>query len=182
MLASAVLHSAEGTTAVLTIRNNSATALHDVPIEITVKDKQGASLYMNTTPGLAAALVSVALLPAHTTLTWIDDQVQAAGAPTAVAAKIGEASALSGATPQLTVAGAHLTDGMLEGAVVNHSAVVQHELVVDGLARRAGRIVAAGRAVLPEAPAHNSTRFQLYFIGDPAGAQLQLSAPATTPG
>ncbi len=181
-LASTVLHSPEGTAAVLTIRNNSATALRDVPIEITVKDAHGRSLYMNTAPGLSPALISDALVPAHATLTWIDDQVQAAEAPAIVTAKIGEASAVQGSAPQLAIVGAHLLDGMIEGHVVNPSAVTQHELVVEGLARRSGRIVAAGRAVLPEAPAHASTRFQLYFIGDPGGAQLQLSAPATTLG
>ena len=51
-----------------------------------------------------------------------------------------------------------------------------------GVARRAGRIVAAGRAVLPELPAGSRLPFQIFFVGDPHGAQLQVSAPATTAG
>src|SRR2546421_11938887 len=40
-----------------------------------------------------------------------------------------------------------------EGALANESHTAQQELVIYAIARRAQRIVAAGRAVLPEAPA-----------------------------
>jgi hypothetical protein len=41
--------------------------------------------------------------------------------------------------------------------------------------------VAAGRAVLPEVPAQGTNvPFQIYFVGDPSGAQIQTSAPAST--
>ena len=186
--AAAVLHSSEGAAAVVTLRNRSATPLRDVPIEITVRDAHGASIYTNDVPGLATALVSVPLLPAHATTTWIDDQIQpTGGTPASVTAKVGEGLPATGAIPKLSIEGAHLfedpTSGpSAEGSVVNHSPVSQQELVVYALALRAGRIVAAGRAVLPQAPAGAFTHFQVYFIGDPRGAQLQLGAPATTLG
>jgi hypothetical protein len=47
---------------------------------------------------------------------------------------------------------------------------------------RGGRIVAAGRAVLPEVGAGQRAPFQVFFIGSPQGAQLQASAPPTTLG
>jgi hypothetical protein len=56
----------------------------------------------------------------------------------------------------------------------NTSAIAQHHVVVFGLARRGGRIVAAGRALLPEVPAHGSAPLQLYFLGDSRGAKLEL--------
>jgi hypothetical protein len=186
--ATTVLHSSEGTAAVVTLRNLSATPLRDVPIEITVKDTRGAAVYTNDVPGLAAALVSVPLLPAHATTTWIDDQIlPTGGTPASVTAKVGEGLPATGAIPELSIEGAHLFEDpasgpSAEGSVVNHSPVSQQELVVYALALRAGKIVAAGRAVLPQAPAGASTHFQLYFIGDPRGAQLQLGAPATTLG
>jgi hypothetical protein len=62
VVATQVLHSSEGTAAVVTLRNASAHALRDVPIAITVKDAAGAALYQNNAPGLEAALTSVALL------------------------------------------------------------------------------------------------------------------------
>jgi hypothetical protein len=187
VLATTVVHSSEGTAAVITLRNDSARALRAVPIEITVKDTAGAVLYRNTAPGLSPSLVSIALVPAHATLTWIDDQVAAAGAPSTVSAEIGEAAAIRAAIPELSVSATHVSEqsangGALEGSVVNHSAIAQHELVIDGVARRGTRIVAAGRGVLSEAAPNTSTRFQLFFVGDPSGSQLELHAVASTPG
>jgi hypothetical protein len=187
VIAATVLHDSEGAAAVLTLRNSSNSTLRDVPIQITVKNAVGASTYTNATPGLSPSLVSVSLLPAHGVLTWIDDQVQSSGVPASVSAKVGEASPASGAIPTLTVAGAHLAQGSASGAgaegiVVNHSGVSQQELIVYAVARRAGRIVAAGRAVLAQAPAGASIPFQIFLVGEPRGATLEVNAPATTLG
>ncbi len=183
VLETAVLSSPEGAAAVVILRNLSATTLRNVPIEIVVRSAGGAAVYSNDTPGLAAALVSAPLLPAHSELTWIDDQLPAGGEERSVSAKVGEGEAASGAIPRLSIEGTSLSyasasEPEVEGSVVNHSALAQREVVVYAVARRAGKIVAAGRAVLPQAPAGASTRFQLYFTGDPRGAQLQFSADA----
>jgi len=180
--ATAIVHGSEGAAAVVSLRNISGTPLRDVPVQITVRDARGASVYTNAVAGLSPTLASVALIPAHAALTWIDDQVQATGTPASVSAKVGEGTAVSGAIPQLSVAGAHLSEAHAEGSLVNHSAVGQQEVVVDAVARRGGTIVAAGRAVLASAPAGTSTPFQIFFVGDPSGAQLEVSAPASTPG
>ncbi len=186
LAAATVLHSSEGDAVALTLHNVSATTLARVPVEITVKDARGSTLYTNDTPGLATVLVSAPLIPAHGAAVWIDDQIQASGVPVSVTAKIGEGAAVAGATPQLSVQDAHLSEEGgsnpgVEGTVVNHSAVTQHELVVNALALRGGHVVAAGRAVLAQAPS-GSTHFQLYFIGKPRGAQLALSVHAGTLG
>ncbi len=185
--ATAVVHNSEGTAAIVTLRNLSDVAQRDVPIEITVRDAAGHTIYTNDAPGLASALVSVALLPAHATASWIDDQVQAAGVAASVTAKVGAGEPVPGAIPRLRVEGAHLTNDEasgpeLEGIVVNRSSVGQRELVVYALARRDGRTVAAGRAVIPQAEAGTSMRFQVFFIGSPQGAQLEISAPPSTLG
>jgi hypothetical protein len=187
VLASAVLHSAEGIAAVVTLRNLSSTPLREVPIQITVRDARGASLYTNTAPGLDPSLVSAPLLPAHGVVSWVDDQIRASGTPVGVTAKIGEAAPAPGRPPSLGVEGAHLVEDAsngpgVEGSIVNHSRVTQQQLVVYAVARRAGRVVAAGRAVLPQAPAGASTHFQLFLIGEPRGAQLEVSAPPSTVG
>jgi hypothetical protein len=187
VLATAVLHGSEGTAAVVTLQNTSAQALRDVPIEIHVRDAHGSSLYANTLPGLGAPLTSVALLPAHGELSWVDDQIQAAGMPASVQAVVGEAPAAGASIPRLSISGAHGTETSTgeagaEGSVVNGSAVTQRELVVYGLARRGTKIVAAGRAVLQQVPARATVRFQLFFIGEARGARLQFSVPPTTLG
>jgi len=185
--ATVVLHTSEGAAVVVTLHNNSSSTMRDVPLEIAVKDAHGVSVYTNTAPGLGAALASAPLIPAHGAFSWIDDQVQASGVPASVSARVGEGTPVTGAIPRLSVEGAHLIEDPTsgpgaEGSIVNHSAVGQQELVVYALARRGGRITAAGRAVLPSAPANATTRFQLFFIGDPRGSRLEVSAPATTLG
>jgi hypothetical protein len=83
VVSTAVVHSSEGAVAVVTLRNSSAHALRTVPIAIAVTDPGGRTLFQNDAPGLQASLVSVASLPAHGVLTWVDDQVPANGAPAA---------------------------------------------------------------------------------------------------
>jgi hypothetical protein len=185
--ATSVLRSAEGAVAVVELRNDSGHALSDVPIAVTVKDARGGTLYQNNAAGLEAALVSVPSLPAHASFTWIDDQIPAKGAPAAVSARIASAPPAPGSLPVLTVSGVHLIEDPANGTgaagtVSNHSGVAQTNLVVFGVARRAGRIVAAGRAVLPEVAAGAQMPVQIFLVGDPHGAQLRLSAPANTVG
>jgi hypothetical protein len=182
VIATAIVHSSEGAAAVITLRNLSGTPLSDVPIQIVVRDTSGASVYTNAVPGLSPTLASVALIPAHAVLTWIDDQVQATGTPSSVSAKVGEGTPVNGAIARLSVAGAHLFEAQAEGNVVNSSHISQQELVVDAVARRGGAIVAAGRAVLANAPAGSSTPFQIFFVGNPGGARLEVTAPTTTTG
>lgn len=179
-----LVHSNEGAAAVVVLHNTSAEDLHEVPVLLTVKDAGGHTLYTNNAPGLSRALTGVALLPAHGTLTWIDDQLQAAGTPAAVTAKVGDGTAASGAPAQLDVTGSvtesNAGGGTVEGAVTNHSGNPQQEVVVDAVATHGGHDVAAGRAVLPQVAAGSTEHFQLFLIGNPSGASLQLSAPPTS--
>jgi hypothetical protein len=184
VLATQVLHSSEGNAALVTLHNTSTHALRDVPLAITVKGAGGAVLYRNDAPGLEAALTSVPLLAPGATFTWIDDQVQVSAAPASLSAEAGEAQAASGPTPQIRLSGVHGTEEAegpgIAGKVANDSGVAQSDLIVYGIARRGGRIVGAGRAVLSEVPAHGSSQFQVLLIGSVRGAQVQASAPPTT--
>jgi hypothetical protein len=183
VLGTQVLHDSEGSAVLVTVQNTSTHALRDVPLAVTLRDASGAVLYSNDAPGLEAGLTSVALLAPGARFTWIDDQVQGAGTPASATALAGEAAAASGPAPQLRLSGVHATEAPeagVAGTVDNESSVIQHGLVVYGLARRGGKVVAAGRAVLSEVPAHGSSPFQVLFIGSAQGAKVQASAPATT--
>lgn len=180
-----VVHSSEGAAAVVTVRNLSAHALRSLPIAIAVKDAGGRTIFQNNSPGLEAALTHVSSLPAHGSLTWVDDQIPSSGAPASVSATVGEAATTSDSQPRIEVDGARPGEeasGETAGTVRNGSNVTQLNLVVYVLARRGGQIVAAGRAVLPEVGAGSSLPFQAFLQGDPSGAQLEASAPATTFG
>lgn len=186
VLSATLVHGREGNAAVVTLRNDAAHTLHAVPIAITVKDAHGATLFQNNTAGLEPALTSLGSLAAHGQATWIDDQILTSGTPASVSAIVGESPTASGALPRIEVRGVHASEeGGTTGAagtVRNGSSVTQQNLVVYVLARRGGRVVAAGRAVLPEVSAGASLPFQAFLQGDPGGAQFDASAPPTTFG
>lgn len=177
VLASAILTGKEGDAVAVTLRNRSAQAIADAPIKVVVEGMKGNPLYSNDLPGIASSLARVPLLPPGVPTTWIDDQVSASGRPARVSVLVGEGRSVRGRLPKIRVQGARMHGSEeVQGSVSNRSAVTQSELVIEAVARRAGRIVAAGRAVLPEVGAAASSSFQLYLIGNPKGAALQLSA------
>lgn len=98
---------------------------------------------------------------------------------------MGQASAFSGPAPRLSLAGVRpfedpANGAGAEGTVSNASAVPQRELVLFAVALRGARVVAAGRAVVPDLGGSAATRFQAYLVGEPTGARLQVSAPPST--
>ncbi len=189
VLQSTIVRSHETTAVVVTLRNTSSHALENAPIEVTVRDAHGAVLYQNNASGLEPSLTTVSLLQPGQETIWVDDQVTASGTPVSASALVGEATQASGSVPQLSIAGTHLSteagvEATLSGTVANHSQTTQQNLVVYAVARRASKIVAAGRAVIPEVAAGTNSGtnvpFQIYFVGNPGGAHISTSAPATT--
>jgi hypothetical protein len=182
--ASAVVHSSEGTAVVVELRNTSPHAIENAPIEIAVRDAKGSVLFQNNQPGAERSLTRVSLLEPGAKTVWVDDQVQTTGTPTSASALVGEGSRASGSPPRVGVSGTHPTEEGGEagagGSVTNGSKVAQQHLVVYAVARRAGRIVAAGRAGIPEVAVGATMPFQVYFVGDPRGAQIEVNAPPTT--
>ena len=185
LLGATVVRSSEGAAAAVRISNVSSRALRSVPIAITVKDAHGRTLFQNNAPGLEAALTLLSSLPAHGSVTWVDDQVPASGGPASVSAIAGVAPTASGPEPRIEIEGPRLgeaSSGEASGTVHNRSRVTQQKLVVYVIARRAGTITAAGRAVLAEVAPGASVPFQAFLVGDLKGAKLEASAPATTFG
>lgn len=185
VLQTTVLQGSEGAAAVVRLSNVSSHTLRDVPIAITVKDAGGHTLFQNNAPGLEAALVSVPSLPAHGEASWVDDQLPASGKPASVSALVGQAPTAAGGAPQIGIQGIHVIEDPSRGIgtsarLSNHSRVAQQNLVVFAVARRGGKLVAAGRAVLGEVAAGASMSFEVFYVGDPRGAQLAMSAPPTT--
>jgi hypothetical protein len=181
-----LVRGAEGTAAVLALHNSSAKAIREVPISISLKDANGTAVYTNAAPGLAKTLTSLALLPAHGDGVWIDDQIPGTSAKS-LTTKVGEGTAVSGAAPRLAIGETQLTKdpsgaATVEGTIKNSSSTAQSEVIVYALARKGGRVLAAGRAVLASLAPGASAPFQAFFVGNPAGAHLQLSAPPTALG
>ncbi len=180
-----VVRESERAAAVVTLHNDSGQAQRDVPIAIVVKDARGHTLFQNNGAGLESALVSLASIGPHATATWVDDQLPPTGAPASVSARVGEAPSVHGGLPELAIGPTQLsqdpaTGAVASGSVRNGSSVEQRGLVVFAVGRRAGRIVAAGRAIVPELAAGASAPFQVSLVGDANGAQLQFAAPPSS--
>ncbi|HEX4482800.1 MAG TPA: hypothetical protein VH081_03370 [Solirubrobacteraceae bacterium] len=187
VLAATLVRDSERAAAAITVQNRSAGAQRDVPLAITVKDARGRTLFQNNGPGLEGALVSIPSIAAHQTITWVDDQLPPGGAPASVSARVGAAPALRRAPPTLSIGSERLSEDPAEGLIAtgvvsNHTKVAQSGVAVFAVARRHGKIVAAGRAVIPQLGASASTPFQVAFVGEARGARLQLVAPAASFG
>ena len=193
LLERTVISDADGTAAVVVLRDRGGRALADVPFALAVKDAHGRVLWRNDAPGLEPGLTHVALLAPGQTVTWVNDQVliapPPAPRPAALGAKVGAGDPAPPTAARLDIA---VQDARLEGdpasgvtavaSAVNRSDVDQRDLVIAAVARRGGRVVAAGRAIVPALRAHGHERFQVFFVGDPRGAELQFDAQPSTLG
>lgn len=184
----AVVSDANGTAVVAVLRNRGGAALADVPLAMSVLGAGGRALARNDEPGLEHGLTHAALLPAGRAATWVHDQVILTGGR-AVRAEVvpgrGASAPRGGEEIAIAVEGARLEGDPSSGITaiahaVNGSDVVQRDLVIACVARRGGRVVAAGRAIVPTLRARGRAEFQVFFIGDPTGAELTFDAQPST--
>jgi hypothetical protein len=183
-----LLGDAEGSAVVVAVHNDSGSALTDVPILIDVRDAKGKSVYRNDIPGIEPALASIPYIPAHGNAEWVDDQVFAAGKPKSVEVKVGAGgSTFSGQLPDIEVSEPKLEGDPVSGiaatgSVVNRTGEDQGRLLLYVVARRGSEIVAAGRGAIEHLkPEAKKLKYTIFFIGDPQGAELKLTALPTLP-
>ena len=185
VLRTTLLSSSEGGAVAVSVRNLTVHPLHALSIAITATNSAGKVVFRNNAPGLEAGLTSLALLPAHAEAVWVNDQVPASGHPSSASAEVGQAPNAQAPLPAITVSNlraATETAGPTTGTVRNDSAIAQQKLIVYVVGSRDGKLVVAGRSVVPELAPPRLGQFQAFLVGDAAGAQLQASAPATTLG
>ncbi len=187
VLDAVALHSSEGSAVAVQLRNRSGRAQAVVPVLITVTGADGASVYSNSTPGLATSLVAASYVPAHGTVVWVDDQIQASAPAKGVKTVLGEGKPAPGAAPKIEVTAWHLEHepggiALVAGKVANRSTVGQRELVVTAVADRGGHTVAAGRSVIPELAAGETGSFQIFLVGSDSGAKLTVAVTPSTLG
>ena len=183
VLSTDVIQDENGTAAIVKLRNVSKRTLWQLPVAIDVRAPRGRSVFRNDQPGLEPTLAHVPLLRPRATFTWVNDQVAAAGAARSVEAKVGDGTPVQASRlPKVVLTKPRLQDDPVSGTAAvgladNRSKVELRKLVVFAVARRGGRVVAAGRAQIPRLKPGKRARFQVFFIGDPRGARLELSAP-----
>lgn len=184
-----LLSDANGAAVVVGLRNASGQDLVDVPILIDVRDAAGKSVYRNDVPGIEPALAHVPYIAAGGATEWVHDQVLATGKLKSVRVLVGaDALRYSGSPPDFDVSeprveGDPVSGIEVAGTVVNRSGAEQERLLLYAVARRGGRIVAAGRGALEHVKATTKPRhYDIFFIGDPQGAQVEVTPFPTLAG
>lgn len=180
-----VVADANGVAAVVELTNTGpdATAM---PIAVTVTDKRGRRVYANDAPGLETSLVSLPYLRKGQRAFWVNNQIPATGTAAKVSAVVGAGRrAPAGGVPTFSITrvalGSDSSGALLRGYIANRSKVEQKRLVISCVARRGGKVVAAGRAIVDRLAARGAKPqlFRIFFIGNPKGARLLLFTPPT---
>jgi hypothetical protein len=178
-----------GSAVVVELHNGSERNLVNVPILIHVLDAKGKSVYENDIPGIEPALASVPYIPAGGDTEWVNDQILATGKPTSVKVKVGASSdSYSGAQPEIEVSAPQLEGDPVSGieatgTVVNETGKEQERLLLYAIGRKGGKIVAAGRGAIEHMKATTKPlHYDIFFIGNPTGTDLEVSQFPTLPG
>jgi len=162
------LRGADGSAVAVELENRSGHALSDVPISVGVGRTR-----LNARGGLDFFQTHVAAIGAGARVTWVFTTRRRIprGRPFAVA---GDAARAPATLPRIDVAPA------AGGALVrSRTDVPQYGLPVYALARRGGRLVAAGRATVAQLGSSRSATVGLRMVGAPRGAHIQLEALPT---
>jgi hypothetical protein len=166
--------------AAVEVRNAGRRAQVNVPILIDVRDGTGTSVYRNDAVGLQPALQRLAVVRSGRTAWWVNDQLLGADTARSVNARIGNARAIA-RPPHIEARDLHIDSDSngpyLTGAIVSRLERPQRNLPVFAVALRGGRVVAAGRALVPKVVAHarKPVHFRLLFVGNPRGARIQVT-------
>ncbi len=184
-----VLSDANGSAVVVGLHNSSDQNLTSVPILIEVLDAKGKSVYKNDLPGIDPNLAAVPYIAAGGDTDWVDDQVLATGKPKSVKVKVGASTdSFSGAPPEIQVSAPTLEGDPVSGieatgTVVNRTGEEQGQLLLYGIGTKGGKVVAAGRGAIEHLKAGTKPlHYDIFFIGDPTGSDLEVTKFPTLPG
>lgn len=189
VVSSTLLSDQNGSAVVVRLRNHSNKDLVGVPIAIDVLDAKGKSVYRNDIPGIEPALAAVPFIAAGGEADWVHDQILATGKPAKVEVKVGEGGKpFSGEQPKIAVSEPKIEgdpySGLLAGGnVENESGEDLDRLLLYAVATKGGKVVAAGRgAIEPFKAKPKPVPYNIYFIGDPSGAEVKITQFPTLPG
>lgn len=189
VVSTTLLSDRNGSAVVVRLRNRSSDDLVGVPIAIDVLDAKGKSVYTNSIPGIEPALAAIPFIAAGGEVDWVHDQVLASGKPAKVKVTVGAGGKpFRGKQPQISVSEPELEgdpySGILAGGDVEYRSGDDLERVLlYAVATRGGEIVAAGRgAIEPFKPKPKPYPYNVYFIGDPSGAEIEITRFPSLPG
>jgi hypothetical protein len=179
-----LLHDENGDAIVVELKNESKQTLVNVPILVEIRDPKGKAVYKNNTAGLDFALNHIAVLQPGETFDWVNDQLTATGKIAKVTVGQPEAKPPSGPLPELAVSPPRLqhdfSGANVSGTVTDKSKIDQSHLILFAVARQGDQIVAAGRGQIKALKVSaKPAPYNIYFIGNPVGADVEIQAPPT---
>jgi hypothetical protein len=179
-----LLSDQNGDAVVVTLKNEGKDTLVNVPILIDLHAGKK-SVYRNDEPGLEAALNHVPAIEPGETVDWVNDQLNPISKPDSAKVKVGIPEEPAPAKlPEIATSPPHLQSTSLgpkvAGSVTNKSQIDQLKLVLFAVARSGGRVVAAGRGGVKKLKAGDGHAYSLFFIGNPTGGDVTVTAPPTT--
>jgi hypothetical protein len=165
----------------------SAHPQRNVPVLVNVTGAGGKVVYTNESGGVEASLQRMALIRPGRGEWWVDDQVLTSQSTSGLKVRVGTGSTVrsKGSVPALEAKAGHVSQqagvSVLSGELTNRSSKSQSKVPVFAAAVRDGKVVAAGRAVVSELPGRPgaSVPFQIFLIGNPAGARIEMTAVPT---
>jgi hypothetical protein len=189
VVSSTLLTEPEASAVVVRVHNDSDEDLVDVPIAVDVLDAKGKSVYRNDIPGIEPALAAVPFVAAGEDAYWVNDQILATGKPASVKVTVGAGGTpFSGEQPKISVSKPKVEgdpySGLLAGGnVVNETGEDEGRLLLYAVASKGGKVVAAGRGAIERLkPEPKPLPYNIYFVGDPRGADVTLAEFPTLPG
>lgn len=176
-----------GSALVLRLKNSSPKPQVDVPLGVVVKNDKGKAIYKNDIQGLEDGLIKIPFIEGSSDGWWVNDQVLVTQKPKSADVTIGNPEAGSPASiPEIEVSPPTLevdpVSGMnVTGEVTNRSAIEQVDMLLFAVATRGGKVVAAGRGLIPKLKTDGKPEFyRIYFIGDPKNADIEVVAMPST--
>lgn len=189
VVSATLLTDAAGSAVVVRVRNRSDRDLAEVPIAIDVRDRRGRSVYRNDVPGLEPALTAIPFVAGGGEAYWVNDQILATGRPDSVEVTVGAGGrAVAGKLPRFRATDPELEGDPYSGVVAtgvleNESGERIERVLIYAVARQGDRVLAAGRGAIENVkPEPKPLHYNVYFIGDPRGAAVELELFPTLPG
>jgi hypothetical protein len=179
-----LLSDQNGDAVVVTLKNEGKDTLVNVPI--VVDEHAGKkSVYRNDEAGLETALNHVPVIGPGETVDWVNDQVNPISKPDSAKVKVGIPDEPAPAKlPEISVSPPRTQSSSLGpkvgGTVTNKSQIDQLKLVLFAVARSGGTVVAAGRGGVKKLKAGDGHAYSLFFISNPNGGDVTVTAPPTT--
>jgi hypothetical protein len=170
------VNAGHGGALIVRLRNVGSRPLTDLPISVGTVTGKGTRTLLNAGSDLGYYQTHVAAIGAHAAVTWlfIDRRHPIPrGKPFAIVGRATSPASTTVATlPELSVAAGRERGGTLRMTVMNRSEVPQYAFPVYALATKGGRLVAVGRATVPQVETQGQTNLDLRLLGDVSGATI----------